>query len=101
MNLTFIDHIALESKDISSSVEWYKNQFDCEVRYQDDSWALLGFENISLALVTPRDHPPHIAVVDEAVRDLADHKMHRDGIAYKYESDPDLNVIEKIDRRSS
>ena len=101
MSLTYIDHIALESKDINSSVEWYKNQFDCEVRYQDDSWALLGFENISLALVTPGDHPPHFAVVDEGVHNLVDYKMHRDGIAYKYESDPDSNVIEKIDRRSS
>jgi len=52
-------------------------------------------------LVTPGDHPPHFAVVDESVRDIVDHKMHRDGIAYKYESDPDSNVIEKIDRRSS
>jgi len=101
MSLTFIDHIALEAKDINSSVDWYKDQFDCEVKYQDDSWALLGFENISLALVTPGDHPPHFAIVDERVRLLDGHKVHRDGIAYKYESDPNLNIIEKIDKRSS
>ena len=101
MSLTFIDHLALESSDINRSVRWYKKQFNCEIKYQDSSWALIRFDNISLALVTPGEHPPHFAVVDENVGRLRGHKVHRDGIAYKYEPDPALNVIEKIDRRSS
>ena len=101
MSLTHIDHIALEAKNIKNSVEWYKKEFNCDVKYQDDSWALLRFKNISVALVTPGEHPPHFAVVDERVQQLENHKKHRDGIAYIYETDPDSNVIEKIDRRSS
>ena len=40
-------------------------------------------------------------IVDDRIKFSQDNKIHRDGIAYKYEPDPDLNVIEKIDRRSS
>tara|TARA_Y100001968_G_scaffold290069_1_gene293612 strand:+ start:1263 stop:1568 length:306 start_codon:yes stop_codon:yes gene_type:complete len=101
MSLTYIDHLALESSNIEKSVSWYREQFNCEVTYQDSSWALIRFDNISLALVSPGEHPPHFAIVDKNVRYLKDHKVHRDGIAYRYEPDPDLNVIEKIDRRSS
>ena len=67
MSLSFIDHIAVESNDISKSVEWYSQKFDCEIKHQDDTWALLGFDNISLALVTPGEHPPHIAIHDDKI----------------------------------
>tara|TARA_Y100000590_G_scaffold436787_1_gene557759 strand:+ start:813 stop:1112 length:300 start_codon:yes stop_codon:yes gene_type:complete len=98
--LSYIDHIAVESKDIRKSVIWYINQFDCEIKYQDKTWALLKFDNISIALVTPGDHPPHFAVVDNKVDLDPNHKIHRDGIRYIYEKDPDTNFIEKIDRKT-
>ena len=98
--LTYVDHIAIESTDIKKSTEWYQSQFNCTVKYQDNTWALLEFDNISLALVTPGDHPPHIAIVDENITSVANSKVHRDGIRYLYETDPDLNYIEKIDKRS-
>ena len=100
MMLSYIDHIAIESKDIGKSVIWYKNQFDCEIKYQDQTWALLKFDNISIALVTPGEHPPHFAIVDDRVGSNPSHKTHRDGIKYIYENDPDTNFIEKIDRKS-
>ena len=99
MKLTHIDHVALESKNISESVAWYSKQFDCKIKHQDSTWALLEFSNISIALVTPGDHPPHIAVVDENVINHPEAKVHRDGISYIYDTDPDLNAIEKIDRK--
>ncbi len=98
--LSYIDHIAVESKDIRKSVIWYINQFDCDIKYQDKTWALLKFDNISIALVTPGDHPPHFAVVDNKVDLDPNHKIHRDGIRYIYEKDPDTNFIEKIDRKT-
>ena len=66
-NLTFVDHIAIESTDIVQSTKWYQDHFNCEVKHQDKTWALLKFANISLALVTPGDHPPHFAVVDNEI----------------------------------
>ena len=46
-DLTSVDHIAIESKNISLSVKWYQDQFKCEVKHQDETWALLKFANIS------------------------------------------------------
>ena len=99
-NLTSIDHIAIESTDIAKSVDWYKNKFNCKIKYQDKSWAMLEFENVSVALVVPGQHPPHFAVVDKTVGELSKSKVHRDGIKYLYETDPDENYIERIDKPS-
>ena len=101
MKLTHVDHIAIESKNISNSVKWYTDNFKCKVKYQDHSWALLGFENVQIALVTPGEHPPHFAVIDEKVVEQKETKTHRDGIHYIYQKDPDSNVIEKINRGTS
>ena len=101
MTLTHVDHLAIESKNISDSVEWYTNNFKCKIKHQDETWALLKFDNIQIALVTPGQHPPHFAIIDEKVANLDGKKTHRDGIHYIYENDPDLNVIEKIDKGTS
>ena len=100
MRKTKVDHIAIHSKNIDKSVKWYVDKFRCEIQYQDDTWALLNFENISLALVTPGQHPPHFAIIDEGVASLENKKIHRDGISYIYTNDPDFNTIEVIDRSS-
>ena len=101
MKLTHVDHIAVESKNITNSVNWYIENFNCDVKHQDETWALLKFENIQIALVTPGQHPPHFAVIDEDVANLSNKKTHRDGIHFIYSKDPDANVIEKIDRGTS
>ena len=54
-----IDHIAIPVENVALSVDWYKSTFQCEVTYQDDTWAFLKFGNIKLALVIPTQHPPH------------------------------------------
>ena len=46
-----IDHVAIVVNNITRAVKWYTQNRDCKVKYQDDSWALLQFENIDLALV--------------------------------------------------
>ena len=67
MTLTHVDHLAIESKNISDSVKWYTNNFKCKIKHQDETWALLKFDNIQIALVTPGQHPPHFAIIDEEV----------------------------------
>ena len=51
-----IDHVAIVVNNINRAIEWYTTYRDCKVKYQDDSWALLEFENINLALVLPHEH---------------------------------------------
>ena len=96
-----IDHVAIQVDDIKKSLDWYLKKFKCEEIYSDDTWAFIKFHNIKLALVTNTEHPPHFAVVDKKISGLDNVKIHRDGIKYFYQEDPDQNVIEKIDRGTS
>ena len=54
-----IDHIAIQTNSIKDSVVWYQKMFKCEIEFEDDSWALLKFQNTKLALVVPDEgvHP--------------------------------------------
>ena len=90
-----IDHIAIQVSDIKQASSYYLDTFDCNLIYQDDSWALIKFANINLALVLPTEHPPHIAITDE---DLVGNDIlhHRDGSKSLYQHDPFGNVIERI-----
>ena len=60
-----IHHVAIQVNDIGRALKWYSSNFNTEVVYQDDTWAMLRFDNIYLALVTPGQHPPHIAIEHE------------------------------------
>ena len=98
-----LDHTALSSTDITASVAWYVEQFGAEVLYQDETWAFLKVGQGKLALVTPAQHPPHIALrVDkEALTQAAAATQkpidcHRDGTQGIYVSDPDGNQVELI-----
>ena len=70
--------------------------------YHDDTWALLAFDNIKLALVLPNQHKNHIAieVSPEKYPDL-EFKQHRDGSDYHYLEDPWGNCMELINYGSN
>ena len=98
-----MDHVAVPSADIAASVVWYVENFGAEVLYQDRTWAFLKLGQGKLALVTPTQHPPHVAVrVDEATLTAAAGAAgkpidgHRDGTKGIYVSDPDGNQVELI-----
>ena len=91
-----IHHLALQVDDIEQSLRWYESNFSCEIIYQDKSWALLRFGNISLALVLPNEHPQHFAVIRENVQDYGAPKAHRDGTSSVYIKDPSGNNIEML-----
>jgi catechol 2,3-dioxygenase-like lactoylglutathione lyase family enzyme len=91
-----LHHIALPVTDIDKAVEWYEENFDIRMVYADESWALLEFENISVALVLSDQHPMHIAVERENAENFGALKTHRDGTASVYIDDPWGNPIEYI-----
>ena len=68
--LSFIDHLAIVVDNISKAVGYYCLHFNCKVKYQDSSWALLSFSNINLALVTKDEHPNHFAPVDKIINKI-------------------------------
>jgi catechol 2,3-dioxygenase-like lactoylglutathione lyase family enzyme len=94
--LNSIDHIAIPVTDIADSVNWYRERFHCEVKYQDETWALLGFSNIKLALVIPSQHPSHLGFVTPDAEKFGSLKTHRDGTRSCYVTDPSGNAIEML-----
>ena len=103
MTDSYLHHVAIVVKDISTSVTFYTVTFDAKVLYQDKTWALLSLNSrTNIALVLKDQHPPHIAIVtDIATVCASELKTHRDGIRYKYIKDPSGNVIEILDPKSS
>ena len=90
-----IDHIAITVDNVKESVAWYHDNFECKIIYCDDTWAMLQYDNIKLALVIEEEHPYHIAF---EVDDLGPLKsvLHRDGSISRYIDDPSGNKIELI-----
>lgn len=46
--LDSIHHVAIAVKNVAEAVVWYRKHFRCEISYQDDTWALLEFDNTRL-----------------------------------------------------
>lgn len=98
--LQTLHHVAIEVTDIERAIEWYTSRFACEVQYRDATWALLKFANIHLALVTPGQHPPHIALSDEHATDYGALTLHRDGTRSIYIEDSEGNAVEVMQSQS-
>lgn len=95
-----LDHVAIQVWDLAEAVDWYCSHFGCSVSYRDETWALIEFENIKLALVVPGEHPPHIGLASPHAADFGTLTLHRDGSASVYITDPAGNAIEVLDSRT-
>lgn len=100
---TIVDHIALPSHNIAGDAAWYVRRMGAKVLYQDATWAFLEFANVKLALVTPSQHPPHVAIrvdgaelAEAAVQAAKPIDRHRDGTQGIYLTDPSGNAVELI-----
>jgi catechol 2,3-dioxygenase-like lactoylglutathione lyase family enzyme len=98
-----LDHVAVLATDIEKSVKWYIEQFGATVLYQDKTWAFLQVGGNKLALVTPGQHPPHVAfsVTEEHLAKASAATgipvdKHRDGTNGIYLTDPNGNAVELI-----
>ncbi len=97
--LDAIDHIAIPVTNIAEAVNWYIRTFQCTISYQDETWALLNFANVRLALVIPEQHPAHIGLVSEEAERFGELRLHRDGTRSCYVHDPGGNSVEILDVR--
>jgi catechol 2,3-dioxygenase-like lactoylglutathione lyase family enzyme len=92
--LQAIDHIAISVGSIPEAVAWYTEKFSCQVAYQDDTWAMLCFGNIRLALISGGPHPPHIGLMRPDAEQFGELRPHRDGTRSVYLQDPFGNWVE-------
>lgn len=93
-SLDRIDHLAIPAEDIGRAVDWYRSRFATRVVYQDQTWALLEFANVRLALVLPRQHPAHIALRRADAERFGPLTRHRDGTRSIYVQDSEGNSVE-------
>ncbi len=93
-DLDRVDHVAVQVTDIDRAVDWYRTRFSIQILYRDASWALLRFANIRLALVTPDQHPPHVALYSDAAERFGPLVRHRDGTRSVYIEDSEGNAVE-------
>lgn len=100
-SLDAIDHVALTVNDIKQTLAWYKEHFNCNVLYQDDTWAFIEFSNIKVALVIPAEHPSHIAFISQNASKFGPLTTHRDGTRSTYIKDPDGNSVEILEQKPS
>ena len=91
-----MDHVAIPVQDIRRAIAWYQQRFNCAVRYQDDTWAMIEFANIKLALVLPSQHPGHLGFVTPRAAEFGELKPHRDGTRSVYVTDPSGNAVELL-----
>ena len=91
-----IHHIAINVKNINESIDWYMHNTDCVLEYSDKTWALLKYENCSLALTVSEEHPPHVCFEIQGAEAFGELKEHRDGTKSVYIKDPSDNTIEML-----
>jgi catechol 2,3-dioxygenase-like lactoylglutathione lyase family enzyme len=92
--LDTLDHVAIVVPNIAQAVDWYTRTFECEVSYQDDTWAFIEFDNVKLALVRSGQHPAHIALLRKDAEKFGKLTGHRDGTWSCYIEDPAGNSVE-------
>ena len=92
-----LHHVAIACDDVGAAVAWYTERFRCEVAYRDETWALLRFENASLALVTRGEHAGHFGVEGPDLDALGEVRTHRDGVRFVHLMDPWGNVVEVVE----
>lgn len=89
-----LHHVAVPVHDVARALAWYRERFDCRVAYRDDTWALLEFANVRVALVLPGQHPPHIAFERADAERFGRLTPHRDGTRSVYVTDSEGNAVE-------
>ena len=94
--LTELHHVAVVTKDVAATIAWYRKTFNCEVRYEDETWGLLKFANVFLAIVTEGQHPPHVGFVVDDAGEWGELKEHRDGTKSLYIADDAANSVELL-----
>ena len=92
--LDALHHVAIQVENIARALKWYSENFNAEIVYLDDTWAMLRFANIYLALVIPGQHPPHIAIEHEGAESYGTLIKHRDGTESIYINDSEGNTLE-------
>lgn len=99
------DHVALESSSIHKDIDFLRGAIpSLEVLYEDATWGFLAGAGVKVALVSPGQHPSHLAFkvnTREELQELARHHnvgvvTHRDKSESFYIQTPSGASIEVV-----
>jgi catechol 2,3-dioxygenase-like lactoylglutathione lyase family enzyme len=94
--LDLIEHFAINVKNIDLSVKWYQSSFKCNVVKQTETFALLQFANIKLALSLPSQQPGHLAFLRKDADTFGELRLQADDSLSTFLADPTGNMVEII-----
>ena len=91
--LTNINHVCISVAHLQRALEYYQQNFNCNVEHHDEFQVVLQFENIKLVLVLISEEPAHIAYTADSIEDG---KVNYDGSHSTYTHDGFGNIVEHI-----
>ena len=92
-----LHHIVLCVPDIALVVKWRVKIRNLDTIHQDQTWTLLGTENISIVLVLRSRHLPNVVFKSLEAEKYGDLTTHRGGSESVCVQDPFRNTIEFLE----
>jgi hypothetical protein len=93
-SLDVVDHMAFVVRNIATAVTWCSQRFNFKVIYQDETFALLEFQNVAISFVVRKQHPRHVAIIRADAERFGKLITHRDGSRSCYVRGLSHNIVE-------
>ena len=74
-----IESVSIPVSNIKRSIQWYRDNFECELISENKISASLQFENIKLVLLLPIEEPPHLTIETSDLRTHVNGQLEHDG----------------------
>ena len=88
-----LHHIVLRVPDIAPVVKWRVKIRNLDTVHQDQTWTLLGTENISIVLVLRSRHLPNVVFKSLEAEKYGDLTTHRGGAESVCVQEPFRNMV--------
>ena len=92
-----LHHIVLRVPDIAPVVKWRVKIRNLDTVHQDQTWTLLGTENISIVLVLRSRHLPNVVFKSLEAEKYGDVTTHRGGTESVCVQEPFRNTVEFLE----
>jgi hypothetical protein len=92
-----LHHIVLRVPDIAPVVKWRVKIRNLDTVHQDQTWTLLGTENISIVLVLRSRHLPNVVFKSLEAEKYGDLTTHRGGTESVCVQEPFRNTVEFLE----
>lgn len=93
-----IKRVAIHIHNLEAATKWYVTSFNCEIKWQTTTKALLAFENIELLLLLPSQGRPHLSFEKDNADTFGELFLQEDDSLSCSVSDPSGNIVQLVKR---